>query len=489
MKHVKFLVGILTLTLLTACINKPIKCTGEDEDCQLEQHMLMVGDDGNLGSVIELSQLKRRNEMSRDSYLRSNESERLNDIVTGLKTHMRDCKRSLDTPERCRIQVYIHGGLQHRRNSVIKAADLIAAGEMSKGGYPIFVNWRSGPFDTYGDHLTRVRQGTISKSAKWFSWLYLLTDAGKAVVGAPQSWLVQGKHSIDSIVKKRLRTVDGDRELLPEFVTIVDADQQYDCNSDRGSRNKRKALWALTIPSKLITAPIVTEFGQGAWDVMRRRTHTLFWTTDELQRLNSDNNGSGDELICKPNDIGDGGLSRLLENLIELDDEYVFSITLIGHSMGAIVANRIIERAPQLDFDKIVHMASADSIESTWENTIHYLINKEQISEYNGDRVEPQFYNLMLHSDNENRELHLSGLAPSGSLLAWIDNMYTIPPSIWARTSGRWSNVRNVVHLVPPEIVDRVHFTIFSRDQPGQPQEHGDFDECDFWQEKFWTGQ
>ena len=52
-----------------------------------------------------------------------------------------------------------------------------------------------------------------------------------------------------------------------------------------------------------------------------------------------------------------------------------------------------------------------------------------------------EFYGLYLDPENEDRELNIGGLIPSGSLLTWIDNNFTTPATEIDRRAGRWSNM------------------------------------------------
>lgn len=83
------------------------------------------------------------------------------------------------------------------------------------------------------------------------------------------------------------------------------------------------------------------------------------------------------------------------------------NITLVGHSMGAIIVNNLLSVDATLKYNNIVHMASADSIANLFEYVLPYL------SEHQGAR----FYSLSLHPENEVRESNALGTIPSGRLL------------------------------------------------------------------------
>jgi pimeloyl-ACP methyl ester carboxylesterase len=172
-----------------------------------------------------------------------------------------------------------------------------------------------------------------------------------------------------------------------------------------------------------------------------------------------------------------GALSEFLTRLqvFIAAESLPVELTLIGHSMGAIVVNKIVKRYPELPYAKIVHMASADSTRNLMETIVPYL-----------QKHHTQFYSLSLHPKNEDREVSTYGLTPSGSLLVWIDNMFTTPETVLDRRSGRWNNMERVIRMIPRDALNRMHFKIFGIGNPEEPQAHGQFDDYRFWSECYW---
>ena len=82
-------------------------------------------------------------------------------------------------------------------------------------------------------------------------------------------------------------------------------------------------------------------------------------------------------------------------------------VNLIAHSMGAIIANEVIQRFQEIQIDNLVYMGAACSIRSFENIVIPYL-------EIHSDT---KFYNLCLHPKLEAREKNILELAPGGSLL------------------------------------------------------------------------
>jgi len=142
--------------------------------------------------------------------------------------------------------------------------------------------------------------------------------------------------------------------------------------------------------------------------------------------------------------------------------------------MGAFIINDLIRRYPEIDYQNIVYMAGADSIRNTF-NSINPYLKKHRAT---------RFFNLTLHPQNEIDEPNYL-LLPRGSLLVWIDDFYSVPPTQLDRTVGRWENLIQAYGDIPEEIRRQVYVKAFAQDSP--INKHGDFSDARFWEEKFWT--
>jgi pimeloyl-ACP methyl ester carboxylesterase len=189
-----------------------------------------------------------------------------------------------------------------------------------------------------------------------------------------------------------------------------------------------------------------------------------------------------------------------LEQQLPADGNY--SITLIGHSMGAIVANEILLRHPRkLPIDNIVYLAAACSVKECEDAVVPYLRQKE------GRGGSAQFYSLSLHPIAEITETFMSpekkhpsaldyskasiGLfVPRGSLLHWLDAFFTTPLNLEDRRLGKWSTAISSAGIFPSDVSERIHLTMFPVGLSDLPQKHGQFDSVTFptrfWQRKFW---
>jgi hypothetical protein len=150
--------------------------------------------------------------------------------------------------------------------------------------------------------------------------------------------------------------------------------------------------------------------------------------------------------------------------------------------MGTIVLNEMIHNYPTLPCSNIVYMAAACTIRDFNLSVVPYL-------QYHGTNA--QFYNLVLHPRNDALERSFGDIPPRGSLLEWIDNFLASPQTPVDRTLGKWENIIQATHTIPPEVRGRVHIKAFgsSRDEnfpEGNPQTHGSFGTNQFWRTEFW---
>jgi pimeloyl-ACP methyl ester carboxylesterase len=130
---------------------------------------------------------------------------------------------------------------------------------------------------------------------------------------------------------------------------------------------------------------------------------------------------------------GNADLWHLFNVINGLPEAQQPAITLIGHSMGAIVVNEILQNFPQLPYRSIVFMGAAASVRET-------LAALDRVARAR-ERDDLRFYNLSLHQDAEANEVGYFGMVSKGSLLEWVDRMYTTPATFADRTVGKWINV------------------------------------------------
>jgi hypothetical protein len=454
---------VLICFFLTACSTAPPLI-----DPQAVNHMINIDRNGNFVQVGEGEKVNFTvNENQRDKAFQEAiisekhatllEEPSLEKHWQVLEAALRD--HAVDHGGRIKIMLYFHGGLNSERHSLQRVQSQYRQVLNETDMYPIFVNWRSGPIDSYFRHLTRIRQAKKSNSAKFTSPFYLASDLLASLAYAPKSWVVQGKHSWDSTVQ---REPDYWEDYLSSGFPVI-----HTGDAENYADPFRSLLWVVTSPAKIVSTPFTYTLSKPAWDIMIRRTETMFVKPNEFHNPPARHGSS----YC-----GAGALSVFLDHLVKFQTQpgIKLEIILFGHSMGAIICNEIVQAFPELNITTIVHMASADSIRNFLGKTVRFM----------QAHTDTRVYSLYLSPENEDREISSYGLTPSGSLLTWIDNSFTTPATELDRRAGRWSNMRRALFLIPDPVVQRLHFKIFG--QGVGPQVHGAFDDFPYWQESFY---
>jgi pimeloyl-ACP methyl ester carboxylesterase len=424
---------------------------------------------------------------------------------------MMDAIRS-DTAVTRRIMIVAHGGLNQLGTS-LGTADTIADSIRNEGYYPILLIWDSSLRSTYVEHLFFVRQGRRREGIPnpLQAAAHLTADLGRGISRAPLTWYEQADDLARTTVWAKPRWREETHLILSaqqSFVKPDSAGSAADSLRDppvhlamgpylpsRREKTGRSLLTILTAPTKLIASPLIDAFGGSAWGNMHRRTSTMFHDPREF----STNVPTGDRYLPPS-----GAVSRLaaaLDTLIRQDSvAYVarnpqdtvydrhahWEITLVGHSMGAIVMNELVRHHYDLPYRNIVYMAAACSIRDWEASVLPYL----------EEHVNTRFYSLMLHPTVEARERNFGDVSPRGTLLEWIDDYLEDPKTHIDRMMGKWSNMAEAVHLIPPGVRERTYFRVFGyRDRPDgvwptpqQPMKHGEFMGTDvpFYRKDFW---
>lgn len=438
------------------------------------------------------------------------------------------------------LLIFVHGGMNSRDVGLQHYLDDF---KQIDGYYPVFVVWPSGPLSTYVEHLFWVRQGIKMETTKekMFSFLtspfMLVADLGRAVTRLPMVIANNTRSDFETITpirkQDRARIVDDYRELATNNYH-VHIEDDYSRTQDRLVRDV--SYWA-TLPVKYVVSSLLDGLGKGAWDDMLRRTETAYpgrmeeWLTNRVAEVKAEQSTKAQTQsgIWKPprkskskkkekrlERYEAAGLPAFFEMLpnIRTTNGTIPQITLVGHSMGAIILNRVV-RDTKIEFTNIVYMAAACSIEDFSTSVLPYL----------RQHTNSQFYSLSLHPVAEAGEVTwmAADLVPRGSLLIWLDNFLMNPVTEQERTFGRWRNLFRTSATGEPVIKrffdnpdseslkQRLHFRAFSvgagdkdqmrsmkyqwNDHPipktrcdrcDTPLAHGDFTEMPYWSKDYW---
>jgi pimeloyl-ACP methyl ester carboxylesterase len=422
--------------------------------------------------------------------------QRFDDYVARMLENVQNTAPTVDGKKQ--VLIHIHGGLntlETSRKRVVKLAPEI----MEKGGYyPILFGWRSGPIISYFEHLFVIRQGRKRKKRAFFSFPFVFgADLGRGLVRAnivlfrqlaiavkatPFNWSRDTKNAKTLYRELRKKFLDAHESTNSDATSTIQVSRGGDSRK-LSAKLTRFFSYVLLGWAKMISGILIDGFGTAAWDNMVRRTRVVFRTPSEFDLgKRRDNPAAVEQTLSSP---ATGAISRLFKALTDFmkpaDNQDVFEsdyeITLVGHSMGAIIMNHIVSTFPDLPYKKIVYMGAACTVREFKENVIPYLI----------EHPETQFHNLCLHPVAEAREipLQVADILPRGSLLEWIDAMFSTPQTLMDRTLGKWENIMQATHVIPENILDQVTIKSFGvgGDQ-GKPQRHGDFNDIDFWSDE-----
>lgn len=446
----------------------------------------------------------------------------LADVIREMEAHFlrREASaRPIDgRPPKREIALIVHGGYNTNRENIEAARD-IAIKMLSdpEAPYPILVNWQSNLWGSLWDHYFRIRQGEAKSPAHAFVAIpYLAADLGRGVGRA----LATGFYHYDNEFKRnrarysphRSRTDEIYCELRSEWSNCV-ADGGEACSSialsvgpmrhlhSEGFKKAARSFWTNyppvrvyaqllgTVPSgaiwtylpvKLLTAPLLDGLGRPAWETMIRHVKVGFHQ-DGGPRPEEDF-AAGPEGSIYEAEQGYGGVARFLRLLTahidatDCDSEGAeaaicadWEVTLIGHSMGTIMANQMLaEFGDDLDVEKIVYMAAACSV-GEYESTVLGYMKRHPATE---------MYHVTLHPFAEIRDQYAMELPPSGSLLVWVDNFLSNPSTPRDRTAGRSANLMLALPATPASLRSRIHvkaFGVGAALSSTDPQGHGDF--------------
>lgn len=389
-----------------------------------------------------------------------------------------------------RLLLFVHGGLNSYEDTdgrVLRHTPDI----LESGYYPVFLSWNSGLWSSYGEHLVKTRQGL---PVRWFfayptlPFIFFADSVG-AVARTPIVWTMQGLRWFEGAtgVAARpglARQQKAAKEDLLDCYRYVRAEYQECIRSGRSDcarghenvvaiysgRDRRTLLQksyavgfrVVASPIQLLSASVIDMIGRPSWEVLNGRIERMF-RQDPISMGN-----------------GRGGLTLFLDRLqadFLPDPQGPSGITLLGHSMGAIVVNDIVQRFPRLPIHDVVYMASADSAQNS-------VLASEGLLERS---PKTQIYHLVLHERAEAQETS-AFLGLDGSLLTWIDDFLYTPRTVSDRRAGRYENLVVATARVNDKVKGQLHLLKYGiGDSNGGPVTHSGFtQDMPFWKRECW---
>lgn len=461
---------------------------------------------------------------------------------------------------RRQILIFTHGGMNLRKGAIERAFRLTP--KLEGNYYPIFIAWNSEPFSCYGEHLLRIRQGQHRNWAYTLPTLpfYLLADISRGICRAPVVWTRLAENAITQPTGLIKNTLHAQRIVYGQEANVYLRRHGYpapdvtttnirDSDFRQGETILPSVAHTVFAPTKAVGALVLDTIGTSSWDVMIRRANVLFDTPvreqdfdrhgdkrplsevsdrdriarvtrlvqnrkprerldqqeidREMEALLGRSLPAGGQKVDYHERARAGAVELLMQRLeVEQRAGKRYSITLVGHSMGAIVSNEILKRHPNLMFDRIEYLAAACSVKDCQDSVVPYLLKRSE------QKRPAHFYNLSLHPIAEVSEalggdpgaVSLGGLGktaagvvlvPQGSLLEWLDGFFTKPMTYEDRRLGKWGTAITSVGIFPEKIRPYVHLKMFpvGVSNPQVPEEHGSFadgtGEVKFWEESF----
>ncbi len=485
---VRILLPLLLLALASGCASK-LRVTPHEY-----AHMLCVDPDGRTLPLL----------VGKETQPRANFDRQIQAIVDGIG-------------DRKHVLIYIHGGLVSL-DKAVHAAKRDLAKFSDEDPYPIFVNWETGMFTSYADHLVRIRHGRAEplRAAVTIPFV-LLADFGAALARLPITLWNQSSKGLAELF------VPNQPEPRPQdWEASAWVDRQGEA---RSAAEQTELFVTALIPgiARILTTPLLDAIGLPAFRNMERRARVLFLWDSDFDSKERQLSGALSRLMraLQPR-AGEGGATSLQaaaaklhnlrqqhalhgcermrgdaepracaslerqiaeerERLAQIDGrDDAFRITLVAHSMGTMVANELIRRHPEFIYETIVFMGAACSIKDFADTTLVYVMQHEFT----------HFYSLTLHPESESNDRYGYGFFPHGSLLDWIDSYVVNQKSELDRTLGKWDNVMRVLPVIDDlsdDVRQRISIRGFGREPADQPRDHGDFNDFDFWKPAFWN--
>jgi pimeloyl-ACP methyl ester carboxylesterase len=457
-----------------------------------------------------------------------------------------------------RLLFYFNGGLNSQAQVEQQARRQVPC-MLADGYYPVFFVWDTEGLASYWEQVSSVWDGQVDRSlpVRARTPLMVLGNVVSGLGQAPADYFIHGRRFLRALRRKPVcwlvvRDDPDDPDALracPEQqrVTFVDqvggrispeANVVTEPEVDAHQREVGKFVaYSLLWPVRLVSTPLAHGLGEAGWTNMLRRTRTTINRSIEFN-LNRDVDGTN---RC-PNNFrermtqfpkGTGVFASFFETTLRYHKDWALKrsewrclgdheepeppptaeeqeqdrliraalanaqITLIGHSMGAIVINALVERFPDLPYTDIVVMASAASLRDTRRVLNRYFEDcgpRQAAPDVCGkEPPDTRFYALMLHPLNDAREREYGGAVPSGSLLVWIDEMYDVPKTPEDKVFGFWPTAKSARRMFGRAAQEHMLYRVASRPQaakgsPTNPIEHGQFNEDDtcFWRPSFW---
>jgi pimeloyl-ACP methyl ester carboxylesterase len=381
--------------------------------------------------------------------------------------------------------VHIHGGLNNY-DTVLDRAQTLPPYMLSDGHYPFFIGWPSDFWFSLKEHVKKSDRGRERSLAGslYFGALQTLEDLVRSMVRIPSS-IVRQIDNMSLVPLSAYKSEERDAEGRASLLSRAG----FDVISEEPFTGVGGSYVTIINPVGWLATPLRDGFGQGAWNSMLRQTELVLTKASVYEGEAIPSNPKWRSQVTQARGAGAAGPSDTAVRLFlrewqSAPETRGQPITLVAHSMGAIIALNVLSRHPEVKFDNVVFMGAAARMKHVESVLIPWLV----------DHPEARFYNLSLDPYNEIAERTYYDFAPRGSLLMWIEDSFGEVNAFRDRTIGKWWNVVRIAEdLFPVEsagqgIRDRVTLKRFAIDANGSlgPQSHGSFNLYCWWRKSFW---
>lgn len=328
-------------------------------------------------------------------------------ILSSIDEHVKKADAEGQTP--AQLLLFFHGGLNFYEDGFSRIETLVNENERlgASSYYPVFINWNSSFGSCVWDDLAEIRFGRRYRWAGYPTAPFLLAGRlAESGFTAPQAWWAQAQNAVDNF----LETEDP----RPPVFDRVWAGVSY----------------FGILPLRVASIPLIRTFGTPAWEIMKRRADLVL--ASRLETNPYAREGAGHTFIdALRKKITAGMREGKPVALWKVEGQKVpIEITLIGHSMGALIVNRLLQMFPDLMMKRIIYLAAAASIEDVEGTIIPYL----QLYK------ETNFWNFSLSNWHETGEKVAYDLFERGSLLVWIDHLFERVLTPQQKRIGKYMN-------------------------------------------------
>jgi pimeloyl-ACP methyl ester carboxylesterase len=229
----------------------------------------------------------------------------------------------------------------------------------------------------------------------------------------------------------------------------------------------------------LLALPFTGLWVPRAWDNLLRRTRAMYRAPREFDpKLADPDYVMPDGTAHKD---PDGAMALFLDELGRTVEETGMRVTVIAHSMGAMVANEALRHAATLPYESLVYMAPACGIRD-------FSRAVQPVLQHGAGNTEA--FVLTLHPRVEAGQRDVKGFVGPGSVLEWLEGILSPPHTYLDRMLGRWDNLLRSLQIVEDPLRELIHIKGFEYDGKNRvkPYKHVHFNDEDvpFWTRRFW---